>query len=82
MKKKKSLGIWIERELHDKIQYIAAYEGRSMTRQIICLIQCCIYAFERENGPITQEDMDELKRVKEQAKYFRQRRRRKSAEHP
>ncbi len=81
-KKLSSLGIRLEKELHDKIQYIAAYEGRSMTRHIICLIQCCIYAFEHENGPITQADMDELKGSREKWKHFRWRQRRKSSKRP
>ena len=37
-------------------QYIAAYEGRSMSRQVLHLIAACIRAFEKEHGPIDLED--------------------------
>ena len=46
----------IRKALHDKIQYVAAYEGRSMSGQILYLIQSCIREFEKEHGPIPPED--------------------------
>ncbi len=51
------LSIRMDRETHDKIQYVAAYEGRSMSGQIVYLMQKCIREFEKENGPITDQDM-------------------------
>ena len=57
MKDRKHLSIRMDGQLHDKFQMIAAYEGRSMSGQIIYLIQKCIRDFERENGPITEEDL-------------------------
>ncbi len=44
-------------ELHDKIQYVAAYMGRSMSGQILYLMQECVRSFEKEHGPIKAEDL-------------------------
>lgn len=46
------LSIRISRELHDKFQYVAAYDGRSMSGQIVWLLNRCVRGFEREHGPI------------------------------
>lgn len=54
---KTHLSIRMDNELHDKIQYIAAYEGRSMSGQIMHLIRDCVRSFEKEHGPITEEEM-------------------------
>lgn len=51
------LSIRMDKETHDKIQYVAAYEGRSMSGQIVYLMQTCIRDFEKENGPITGQDI-------------------------
>ena len=56
MKREKHLGITITSELHRKLVYISAYEGRSMSGQILHLIQCCIRDFEKEHGPIEDQD--------------------------
>lgn len=50
------LSIRMDRETHDKIQYVAAYEGRSMSGQIVHLMQENIRRFEKEHGPITEQD--------------------------
>lgn len=55
----KHLGIRVEEELHYKLSYIADYEGRSINRQIIYLINQCIRNFEKENGVIEKEDIKE-----------------------
>ena len=52
MKDKTFLSIRMNTELHDKLKYVAAYEGRSMSRQILQLIVECVRTFEREHGPI------------------------------
>lgn len=57
MKGRKHLSIRMDEEMHDKFQYIAAYEGRSMSGQILYLIQRCIREFEKEHGPITEDDL-------------------------
>ena len=59
MKKEKHLGIRIHDEMHDKLVYISKYNGRSMSGQILYLIQTCIREFEKEHGPITKEDLEE-----------------------
>ena len=56
MKGRKHLSIRMDEEMHDKFQYIAAYEGRSMSGQILYLIQKCVREFEREHGPIPEEE--------------------------
>lgn len=55
MKREKHLGITITRDMHQKLVYISAYEGRSMSGQILYLIQQCIRNFEKEHGPIPEE---------------------------
>ena len=44
--------IRMNRELHDKFQYVAACERRSMSRQILYLMNQCVVDFEKKNGPI------------------------------
>ena len=57
MKRDKHLGITISSELHSKLVYISAYEGRSMSGQILYLIQKCIREFEKEHGPISEDEL-------------------------
>lgn len=52
---KNHLSIRTDKVIHDKLQYIAAYEGRSMSGQILYLIQQCIRNFEKEHGPIPED---------------------------
>ena len=52
MKREKHIGFRIENELHAKMTYIAEYEGRSLTWQMIHLMQKCVRDFEKEHGPI------------------------------
>lgn len=56
MKTTNHLSIRTDKELHDKFKYVAAYEGRSMSGQILHLIQECVRKFEKENGTIRLED--------------------------
>ena len=46
------LTIRMNRELHDKFRSVAAYEGRSMSRQILYLMNPGVRYFEKKNGPI------------------------------
>ena len=46
------LTIRMNRELHDKFRSVAAYEGRSMSRQILYLMNQCVTDLEKKNGPI------------------------------
>ena len=55
------LSIRLDGELHDKFQYVAKYDGRSMSKQIRHLIATCVRDFEKEHGPITRQDMDDAK---------------------
>ncbi len=57
MKRDKHLGITISGEMHRRLVYISEYEGRSMSGQILHLIQSCIRSFEKEHGPIPEEDL-------------------------
>ncbi len=52
MKERTHLSIRMDNELHDKLQYVSSYEGRSMSGQILWLLNKCVREFERENGPI------------------------------
>ena len=52
MKREKHVGFRIDNELHGKMVYIAEYEGRSLTWQMVHLMQDCVRSFEREHGPI------------------------------
>lgn len=64
MKRQRYMGIRIGEEAHDKFQYIAAYEGRSMSGQSLYLIQRCIREFERKHGPIGPQQLEELREKK------------------
>lgn len=48
----KHIGLRVSPEVHEKMAYIADYEGRSLNGQIYYLMLKCIRSFERENGPI------------------------------
>lgn len=52
------LGLRVDPLAHDKLAYIAKYEGRSMSGQVVFLIQKCIREFERQEGAITRQDLD------------------------
>ena len=58
VKDRMHLSIRMDNDIHDKIQYIAKYEGRSMSGQILQVIKNCIRDFEKEHGPITKEDLE------------------------
>lgn len=55
-KTNKHLGIEIEPDLHRKLRYIAKFEGRSINREIIYLIQQCVKSFEATNGEIISSE--------------------------
>jgi len=59
MKNRTHLSIRMDKDLHDKLQSVAEYEGRSMSRQILHLIQNCIREFEKEHGPIPVSEQQE-----------------------
>ena len=59
MKERSHLSIRMDSGLHDKFQYVAAYEGRSMSGQILYLLNRCVREFEREHGPIELPEADE-----------------------
>ncbi len=54
----KYIGIRVAPEVHAKLVHIAKYEGRTINGQAYYLIQKCIREFEKENGPITAEDLE------------------------
>ena len=59
MKKRDThLGMLIDRETHDKLFYIAEYEGRSGSGQILYLIRKCIAEFEAQHGKIEWNEQD------------------------
>lgn len=50
----------INRNLLDKLEYIAKYEGRSKNKEIEQLIKKRIIQFEKENGKIDLSKLDDL----------------------
>lgn len=48
----KHLGIKIDNELHYKMKYVADYDGRSVSGQIIHYLRKGVREFEKENGEI------------------------------
>lgn len=55
-KRVKHIGLRVIPEIHEKMAYIAEYEGRTLNGQVYYLMQDCIRKFEKEHGPITDED--------------------------
>ncbi len=51
----------VDRELMDKLKYIAEYNARSSNRELEMLIKNHIRKFEKEHGKILKEDIDKLK---------------------
>ena len=56
----KSVSIRIEKEMLDKLGYVAEYEGRSVNSHILVLIRDSIRAFEEVNGAIEGEIRPEV----------------------
>lgn len=54
------IGFRISRELHDKLVYVAEYDGRTMNGQLRFLMERCVREFEKEHGVITQELLEEV----------------------
>ena len=57
--KDKHLGLRIDPETHYKLFYIAKYEGRSGSREILTLIRKCISEFEEKHGSIHMDESAE-----------------------
>ena len=55
-KKIKNVGLRVSPETHRKLRYISSYEGRTLNGQVHYLIQQCIREFEKEHGPIPDEE--------------------------
>lgn len=53
----KNIGLRVAPEIHKKLRYIAKYEGRTINGQAYYLILTCIREFEKEHGPISEEDL-------------------------
>ncbi len=56
MEKSKHLGLHIDPELHYKLQYVARYDGRSISGEVLYLLRRYIHEFEKEQGPIVLPD--------------------------
>ena len=48
----KRVSVRFEKEMLDKISYVADYEGRSINSQILVLVRNYISQFEKEHGKI------------------------------
>lgn len=53
----KNIGLRVAPEIHKKLRYIAKYEGRTINGQAYYLILTCIREFEKEHGPISEEEL-------------------------
>ena len=58
MKDRTHLSILMNNELHDKFKYVSAYEGRSMSKQVLYLLNRCVRDFEAEHGPIALSEQE------------------------
>lgn len=58
MKDRTHLSIRMNNELHDKFKYVSAYEGRSMSKQVLYLLNRCVRDFEAEQGPIALSEQE------------------------
>lgn len=58
MKDRTHLSIRMNNELHDKFKYVSAYEGRSMSKQVMYLLNRCVRDFEAEHGPIALSEQE------------------------
>ncbi len=57
MKTKRHVSIRTDGEMLDKFYYASKFNGRSGSSQIIYLMRKFIADFEKENGPITEDDL-------------------------
>lgn len=55
----KHIGLRVSPEMHRKLVYIAEYDARSVNGLTLNLLSRCIRDFEREHGPITEDDLKE-----------------------
>lgn len=53
----KGIGLRVSPEVHKKLRYIAKYEGRTINGQAYYLILSCIRKFEKEHGPIPEDEL-------------------------
>ena len=68
------LGFRMDKETHDKLFYIAEYEGRTGSGQILYLIRRCITEFEQVHGKINlEEELRALRRPRPGRGSFRRR---------
>jgi len=51
------LSIRMDGRLHSRFRYIAGAEGRTMSGQIMYLIQKCVRDYEKVNGPIPEDEL-------------------------
>lgn len=54
-----NLSFRLDRETHDKLFYIAEYEGRTGSGQVLYLVRQCIMEFEKKHGEIELEQQKE-----------------------
>ena len=58
---RKHVSIRMDADMLDKFYFVAKYNGRSGSMQIMHLMRCFIADFEKEHGEITEEDINKMK---------------------
>ena len=53
----KNIGLRVDPNIYKKLRYIAKYEGRTINGQAHYLILSCIREFEKEHGPIPEDEL-------------------------
>ncbi|MBC8585439.1 Arc family DNA-binding protein [Youxingia wuxianensis] len=54
----KDFSLRIEEELLEKLHYIADFEGRSVNKELLCLVRRHVAEFEKEHGEIPTKDQE------------------------
>lgn len=63
MNKQKHLSIRCDSDMLNKFYYVAKYNGRSGSGQILYMIRSFVESFEKEHGVITKDDIKNSKEL-------------------
>jgi len=60
MKEQRHLSIRADAQMLDKFYFVAKYNGRSGSGQILYMMRSLVEAFEKEHGEITDADIKQI----------------------